>query len=249
MEVTFEQLKDSKAYVSTGGVVFNTPEYYVNRFLETLGIEPESKNVVYKLQNKVENANTDGSINVSYGRLLTEAKLSFSNDYMNKTIGMVSAFDTGKPIIKVYSGARVISCTNLCISGADNLFSADILTNLESSYNILKEYKTNAEREWEESLKIWKNMQETIYSGSQISDKIGSMLEKVIKSSQFKSLGTSPISSAAKLLWGNESPYKVKDGETTGWNIYNSITQAITNSKEIITAPNKTVIATKLILS
>ena len=247
MQIKFEKLEEAKAYVSNGGVTFQTPKLYADKFMEVMKVAPEQVN--FEVQGKVENANEDESINVAYARLKAEVKLDFNNDIMEKTIGMVVALDTQNPIIKVYSGSRVFACTNLCIANADNVFSANVMSNLESGYSMLDQYRLNADKEWTKSLEVWKNMQETNMTGVEVEAKLGEMLRKVIKGGQFKQLGTNPITRAAKYLFGADGPYRITDNSTTVWNIYNAMTQAITDNKEIVTAPNKTLIATKLVLN
>lgn len=247
MQITFDKLEEAKAYVSNGGATFQTPEFYMKKFMEIMKVAPGQ--VSFEAQGKVENANEDQSINVAYARLKAEVKMDFNNDIMEKTIGMVIALDTQNPIIKVYSGSRVFACTNLCISNADNVFSANAMQNLESGFAMLDQYRINADKEWTKSLEIWNTMQSTTMSSVEVEQKLGEMLRKVIKGGQFKQLGTNPITRAAKYLFGSDGPYRISDNGTTVWNVYNAMTQSITDTKEIVTAPNKTLIATKLILN
>lgn len=243
--VNYEELETAKAFVSTGGIMFGTPKDYADKFMSKIKVEP--KDCRFELQGDVTNANPDGTLNISYDKILVETSLDFKNTIQQKNIGMVLNLSTQKPLIRVYTGSKVFACSNQCISGADSIFSAEIITNLDSAYNMVEEYKKNAEKEWLEQLELWKIMQETVWSGSQVQSKLGFMLEQSIKNGKFKAFGTSAITSAAKLLYG-KSDYQIKGAETTAWNVYNSITAAIGEQHDFISAPVKSALASQLII-
>lgn len=248
--VTFEEIEKAKAYVTPSGVPFRNPAEYAESFMKSVGAD--ISNTRFELQGKSENANDDKSLNTAYGRMLIESKFEFTDTAktVGKVIGMVIALDTATPTIKVYTGGSVFACSNLCISGAEHIFNANAMTNLESAFNMAEQYKIKAEEDWLKNLATWKLMQETVYSGSQINEKFGKMLENVLTLSQFRGLGTSPIIHAAKELYSNSSVYSITtSNSTTGWNLYNAITQGLTDTNDIVKTPNKSLIASNLILS
>lgn len=249
--VTFEEIEKAKAYVTPSGVPFRNPAEYVEMFFNSTGTN--ETNTRFELQSKTENANEDKSLNTAYGRLLIESKFDEYKDPMNtvgKIIGMVIALDTAQPTVKVYTGGSVFACSNLCISGAEHIFSANAMTNLESAFNMAENYKNKAEEDWLKNLATWKKMQETVYSGSQINEKFGKMLELILTTSSFKGLGTSPIIHAAKEVYNPGSIYSILSTKTcTGWNLYNAITQGLTDTNDIVRTPGKSLIASNLILS
>lgn len=84
------------------------------------------------------NANTDGTINISYGRL--NLVTSFDIDETLKyEVGILIAYDLGVPKIKIYRGAKVSACLNLCIFSAEDIVKFDIGegVNMESVQHFL----------------------------------------------------------------------------------------------------------------
>lgn len=245
--INYKTVQDAKSYVSTGGITFPKPSVYVDRFLESVGVNPED--CEFQLKQPITNANEDNTLNVAYSRLMVETKLDFKNAEMGKTLGFVLGLDTQKPILKVYTGARVYACTNLSVFNSDSLFQCDPIQNLDDAYKMVKQYKTEAEEEWRRQLETWKNLQETVYSGSQVNTKMGKMLELVISDGKFKGIGSTAIVQAARNLYDKNSIYRISEDKTTAWNVLNAITQSITDSNDFLGAPTKSYIATKLILN
>ena len=248
--VTYQEIEQTKAYVTPTGILFRNPQEYIDNFMKS--VKADLKDTRFELQGKSENANDDGTLNTAYSRLLVETKLNYVDEFniTGKVIGMVMNLDGAKPEIRVYTGGQVFACSNLCISGAEHIFNANPLTNLESAYGVAEQFRTNAEEDWLKNLKVWKKMQETVYSGSQVNEKLGRMLEVVLTTSSFKGLGTSPIIHAAKELYANAGPYSILGkNECTGWNMYQAITQSLSNTNDIIRTPQKSLIASNLILN
>ena len=60
-------------------------------------------------------------------------------------------------------------------------------------------------------------------------------------------LGTSPVVNAAKLMDDRKSVYYF-DNETNLYNVYNAVTQSVTDTKDIFYRPDKTIGLSKLLL-
>lgn len=245
--VEFYDVESAKSYVNSGGISYPRPLEYAEKFMDIL--EVNEKNCRFELQGLVENANEDSSTNKAYARFLVETKLEHQTEELQKTIGMVVNFDTQSPKIKVYSGDRVMACTNLLIAGAEQIYDQSLNSGVvDNAYTQLRYFRKNAEEDWNKEIAVWTKMKETELEGNQIEERLGKFLHLVITSNKFKYLGTTPIVQAAKYLYSN-SPYMIKDNKTSAWGLYQAVTQSITNANDIVKTPMKTLIATNLILN
>jgi len=78
------------------------------------------------------------------------------------------------------------------------------------------------------------------------------LMGKVLLKAQKSKLGTSPVVGAAKLLSTPGSAYYTQTDNQfacTKWNVFNAITQSLTNSKDFTEKPNKTIALARIILN
>lgn len=245
--VEYNVVEEAKAYVTLSGVQYPRPKVYAERFLEVMGIQ--ANECRYELQGKVENANEDNTINSAYARLLIETQMNFDTEELKKTVGLVIALDTAKPTLRAYTGSRVFACSNLALVGAENVFSCDPMVNMENAFTTIRGYKDNAETEFRKQLEFYQNCKTTNWSSEEVNRKLGRLLELVCRENRYSKLGTTPITTAAKLMYTRGTPYEIKENLTTAWNVYNAVTQSLTNTNDFVTTPIKTQIISNLILN
>ena len=234
-----EDLLESKAYIKSG-ITFKTPKQLLEPFLDK--ISKYTDKFIIKTSGKVINANEDESINTAYGRVLLQTDFSADElDGMYKNVGVVYALDGMKPIIKTYTGTIVSACTNMTIFNAEHVFSDNLLSGSNRPLEYLQEYLTGMEKTLDNYRKIKQNLISQVYSKEDVQETLGALLEYSIKN---KSLGTTAVVSGAKALYDNSSKYFFEK-ETTAWNVYNSITQYITEKSDIIDTPSKTILLSK----
>lgn len=237
---------NSKVFVKGNSVTFNSPKSYLEPFIDKISsLDPEFD---VKVSGAVKNAEEDKTQNIAYGRVCLEAKLSgYGTDDSIGKVGMVYALDTQKPTVKVYTGQEVSACLNLCIFNAEQVYSFDLLGGgMDKAYQMAKQYAEEKEKEVEIYLKYKKELLEREHTVPEIERIIGKLIHEAMETR----LGTSPILSAAKELWNEKSRYSIiSTGGTTGWNIYNAITDHISHRADILDRPTKTLLLSKMILN
>ena len=235
MELTLQQVLDSKAYMG-GGVTYKPPREYLDRFIEIAQTFSPTEWEI-RTGDMVENANEDGSINTSYGKIFIKGRVRLDDEF-SYSAGILFAASTQKPIIKVFSGLDVNACFNLTIFGADHISTA-LLTddNFGKVYESAGAFVANRNAQYENYLRVISTLKSTRYNIEQLQNKLGYLLEAGIKDNK---LGTSAIVVGAKSLFDNKSKYRVEDDATTAWNVYNAITEAM-KSSDLTMIPDKTV--------
>lgn len=242
MQPAFNELLNSKIFVKNN-LTFMPPSTLINRFLES--IKYTNENIKIKTQNEVINENIEGSQNIAYPRFSLEVnKLNSPIENEINVYGLLVGMDLGKPLIKAYSGLNASSCLNLSIYKNTNLISQDLLTNLDSLYERVSKFYTEEEEKFKIHSEILNKLKNTILNDKQVDRLLGSLL----KQGKSSGLGTSIIVNAADLLTDKRSIYYHNPSEdTTFYNFYNAITQGITDSNDILTKPNKTLITANLL--
>lgn len=231
--LTVQQVLDSKAFIG-GGVTYKTPKEYVGRFLDIAEVfSPEYE---VKVADEVNNANEDGSINTSYGKVYIKARTRLSDEF-SYSAGILYAIGQ-RPVIKVFSGLDVNACFNLTIFGAENVEGAFLTDdNFARIYEAASTFVQNRMSQFEHYISIINRLKETNLDKIQLHNRIGYLLEKGIKDNK---LGTQSIVVGAKSLYDPKSKYAITENGTTEWNVYNAITDAM-KSSDISVLPDKTV--------
>lgn len=249
-ELALEDILASKVYVKpNSSISFGTPKQYLEPFVEPI-INKTDGNVSMrvKVAEPIVNANESGEMNIAYPRVLVEADLGEMIPGFRSVIGFIYALDLQKPVIKTYSGYNVISCINLTIFNVDKLFQQELLGNPEKVYEKSDEFFVSKEGELVEFKETLGKLQKSFLTEFQLNQYLGKMIREGSK----LRLGTTPILQAAKMLDDNSSQYYTKpEGKFTcsKFNLYNAVTQAITNSNDIVDRAQKTIQLSNLILN
>jgi hypothetical protein len=239
-----KELFETKAFVKSG-VTFQTPKQILEPFMDKMSKYTDK--FIIKTSEKIVNANEDESINAAFGRVLIQTDFSGDDlDGMYKNVGVVYALDTLKPIVKTYTGTIVSACTNMCIFNADHIFSSNIMEGLGRPLEYITQYLGSMEQVMDNYRKIRLDLTNQIYTENEIQQKLGELLEYSIKN---KYLGTTAVVNAAKNLYDNSSMYHIENKQTTAWNLYNSITQYLTDKSDIIDTASKTLLLSKFFIN
>ena len=237
--VKLEDLRESKVYVKDNSAVnFKSPAHYIDPFVDILGESVLDYRV--EVTNPVINAEESGKLNVAYPRVNVEARIGNQMTGFHSVIGMIYALNTQIPIAKVYTGQSVSACLNLTIFNADEIFEQNLLGNSQELYNRVQTFKQNKEKQIEEYSKVYKDLTESHLTPQGLNDLVGKLLMKGARTK----LGTSPIVGAAKLLTDQKTTYYVDEGEDfkcTEWNVFNAVTQSLTDNCDPTYRPNKTI--------
>ena len=240
-----DELLSSKIFVKENSAVnFKSPEYYVRPFLDIMG--EHAVNTKVEVDRAIINAEESGKKNIAYPRMNIECRVGSEMIGFHSVIGLIYALDTQIPIAKVYTGQSVSTCLNLCIFGAEDIYETNMLGSIQEIYNRVQQFKQDKEKQIEEYTKVYKDMTEKHLTPEGMKEILGNLL---IKGSQTK-LGTSPVVGAAKLLIDPKSMYYTNEGEDfdcNEWNIYNAVTQSLTDGSDPVYRPNKTLELTNII--
>lgn len=247
MEKQLEEILTSKIYVKENGALsFLSPNEYLKPFIDI--VSPKAQSWEVKTSEAVVNKNTEDEVlNISYPRVVVEARLGGSIPGFESVIGLIYALNTQRPIMKIYSGQNVSACTNLTIFNSEFLFQQDLLGNYREVYSKAKDFYDHKVEEIVEFEEVYTRLNNTQLTRQQLNDKMGDML---LKSPRTR-LGTTPIVQAAKMLMDSSSAYSVYKGNSfqcSEWNIFNAVTQAL-GSSDITERPTKTVSLAKLFLN
>lgn len=253
-EIVLRDVLNSKIYVKpNSAIIFKEPEAYISPFIDILAKTKnyDENNIRVKVTEPVINQNVTGEKNIAYSRVGIEYDQDIfvlDNNEYRSTIGFMYALDTNKPIMKIYAGINVSSCLNLNIWNADMLYQMELFGNTHEIYGKAREYTiANYTETFTEK---FNRLQNSILGEADFYRTLGNIRSIVIREKSI--LGIQMINNAEKLMFNPTSKYYVgNEGyvETTEWNVLNSITQAITDDKEFIIRPNKTLAAWKLFIN
>jgi len=245
--VVVENLVNSKIYVRNN-ISYMQPSSIINPFLDILGYGKEFGGEVFiQTQNEVVNQNIGGDENIAYPRFLVELRKSevlFGDVQYQNTFGLLVAMDQQNPLVKVYTGMNVSACTNLCIFNAEHVFQQNLMESLDNTFNAVKMYANNEQQKIDDYRKTHERLVNTVMNQEQLNERLGYLL----RMANTTKLGTSPIVGAAKLLSDRKSVY-FTDKESTLYNLYNAVTQGITDSADLFYKTDKTLGLTRLLLN
>ncbi|KKN88738.1 hypothetical protein LCGC14_0246290 [marine sediment metagenome] len=240
-----QEVLDSKVFVKGSSISFNSPKKYIEPFMER--VEKLSPSWITDVSAVVSNAEEEGDMNTAYGRVLVQGLLpGLGTDDSRGIIGMVYALDTVKPVVRVFTGQNVSVCMNLCIFGTSHLFSADLLGGgMDAAYKKVEEYVEGKEEEVKFYVDTIGELKSTEYDSKQVDEIVGALLREALTGK----LGSSSIIAATRKLNNPSSRYSMVDGHTTGWNIYNAVTEHISHKVDIFDRAVKTQILSSLMLN
>lgn len=242
--MTTEQLFDSKHYVKNE-MTFPSPKQLVEPFFAATGLDGEPVEV--EIQGEVKNENEDETVNIAYPRFAV--KIDFGPDDnlpgYTSNIGMIVALDVSKPIVKVYSGQSVQTCMNLCIFGADEIFTQDIFSDRLVMWNKVEDWKRLKNEQIAHYKEIDRLLNTTFLDSKAIDQKVGDLLRR-----GRNSIGMNNISNAVKMIDNPSSQYAVEaDGTIILNKLYNALTYSIGGSVDLISRPNKTLSLAEILLN
>jgi len=241
-----EDLRESKIYVRNN-ISYMKPKELVNPFLNKIGYDESTDQLHIEVQNAVVNQNVEGGENIAYPRFMLEVRREevFFGDvaYVN-VFGLLIGMDQQKPIIKAYTGMNVSACTNLCVFNADETYSQNLMESLDNTWNAVVRFSENEKRKLDNYREIHMNLVDTSLNQEEVNERLGFLLRNANKTK----LGTTPIVNAAKLLTDRASAYYFEK-ETNMFNLFNAVTQGITDSKDLLYRPDKTWGLAKLLLN
>lgn len=241
-------LLDSKRFVKESSpVTFPAPKEILSPFIEAVESNPINGEWHVQVQNPVTNINTDGSENTAYPRVLVEKRFQISQleensfNLSNKyTIGLLYALDIQNPALKLYQGSMATACTNLSIFRATDI----VQKNLLGDFSSIPELANRFVNETNKTIEFYHDVHDKMNNMRiKSTDKYFEVLGWLLNDATSKSnpIPTSTIINAAKLLQDRHSKY-YWDTKTDlpVWQIYQAITQGITDSPELYGVPDKT---------
>lgn len=238
--LTIDDILESKTFIKNKTTSYGSPKDFLNPFLELAN----QQNVDIRVQGEkpVVNINDDGSENISYGRVLVQANYKeFSTNEVQATVGYLYSLDTARPMVKAFTGSKVFACTNLCVFGADHLYTGDlgVAGSLESSLAHMKGFLMTAGESFERNLRAVEALKAIRYeTRAEIEQLYGQL---VMKSIANKQVGIRNFVAAIDEFTNPESPYVIyPEKGTDAWNVYNGFTQYVTDKVSLDSAPNKT---------
>jgi len=248
--LSLEGLLDTKIYVKPESkLYFGSPGDYIAPFVESAkkaGVE----NFTVKTGQATINAETTGEKNIAYSRVCVEAQFGELVEGFRGVVGLIYALDTKQPILKGYTGYNVSTCINLSIFNAESVYQKELVVDSNLVYKRLNHFIENKKQDAEEFSNTIIKLREALLTETELNEMLGKILRST--SDTNTPLGTTPVINAAKLLDDSSSAYYVRpDGQfsCSKFNVYNSITQGITESRDVVFKPNKTIHLAKLILN
>lgn len=218
---------DLKGYVR-GETAFPNPQTLLSKL--------DNASVAMYGSEKVTNINEDGSKNVSYGRLIMEQKIQL-DELTSYTVGMIYAFDTNKPIIKLYSGALVKACLNLCIFQAESILKFDYLNNPSGAVESFKIAAAAIQEKAQEAKRIIDNLKEIHFTYEIIKKVNAELLHRITGEKAIS--GSTAILNGIKLQEDEKSRYFAKVNGLTAWDYFNSLTEYISDKASPLDQPEK----------
>jgi hypothetical protein len=169
-----------------------------------------------------------GERETAYGRAFVEARLGLEEEGMTRTIGVAFAFDLGAPQVQVYHGSVVSACTNLTIFATGGVVTLNYLQHASRVAGALDIAAEAIDDDFKALVAKAQELKATTYDAGDVRKKIGEMvLKSQQKGTQFD---PSLVMNAAGLLVQPTSRYALApDGSTSAWNLYNALTQGITD--------------------
>ena len=246
MKIQVEELLNSKIFVKENSAVnFKSPKSYLTPFLDIVG--PHATDIRAEIDSPVINAEESGKQNIAYPRVNVEATIGDQMTGFYSVMGFIFALNTSTPVMKVYSGQSVRACLNLTIFNAEDIFEQNLLGNSNEIYNRAQVFFQKKNQQIEEYGKIYKDLTQKMLTPQGLNDLMGKLL---LKGTQSR-LGTSPVVGAAKLLLDAKTTYYTHPGDDfrcSEWNVYNAVTQNITDKEDAVSKPNKTIELAKIIM-
>ena len=239
MEIKLNELLAGKATRIKSKEYFPTAAY-VEPFLER--VEYITKEFIIKAEKPnqltLDSNNNIITENITWNRFWVQAVLKdCENCFENhqKSINLLVALDTRKPLVKIFKNDINMACLNMCVFSPDylnvQLLEPETAINYRPIDDILKlTDNTN---------KILKRFSETFVKKSQMLEHLGLWIDNCINKSYENGYGrvkiatSTPIDAYKQLIYKDDSPYYQGDNnEISYFDVYNSFTDLICNDKD-----------------
>lgn len=252
MEISLEQLLTGRGTQIKGKEYFPTSAY-VEPFLERMQKYTSDFRVQVKIPDQVA-LDEDKPIDV-FNRVVVQAVLpeELTVDNHQSVVGMVYGLDVRKPVVKFYSGALDMVCTNLCVFHPEQLHCAGIEPEAAINYKPV----LNIMDKVEETVSFIKKLVSMEVSCDHVktSTMLGDWIKNCMSLSWDNGFGKVKVSTSTpidtyKLLFENDdSRYLVKGPSTSMYNIYGAFTQIITDNlkKDFVNQCEKTLLVKRII--
>jgi len=209
---------ESKRYVK-GFTQFPTPKELLQPVLDIAHLlNVDSIHLVG--ENVIKNANDNGDENISFGRLNMITRFAIDEE-MFYEVGLLVALDMAVPKVKVYRGAKVKACLNLCVFGEEDIITFDV--NEGMNIDVIKSYLESATNKIQEVISIVKRMKEIPVLSGDVHKVIGHLFMKTIE--ETKTSGTNAILSGVNYLTDSTSKYYYKQDGFNLWLLFNAFTE------------------------
>ena len=252
MEISLETLLKGNATTIKNREYFPT-RAYVEPFLERMQKYTNDFRVQVKLPDQLA-LNENDPVNI-YNRVVVQAVLpdNLVVDNHSQVVGMVYGLDVRKPVVKFYSGALDMVCTNLCVFSPDQLSCSALEPETAVNYKPLNTIMESID----ETAKFIQKLKGITFDCSyqNTSKSLGDWIKQCISLTYDNGFGKVKIATATpidayKLLFeDSDSRYLVKDGITDMYNVYGAFTQVLTDSmkRDIMNICEKTLLVKKIL--
>lgn len=181
-----------------------------------------------------KNINADGSKNVSFGRLNLIAEFDIDED-THYEIGVLIALDLSQPRIKIFRGARVRACNNLCVWGADDIIECKFVEGV--NHNFVENMLLNAALHIEKSISIIQALKAMPVTPVQVEALVGRIIYRT--ESEKKLCGTTSVLYGVKLMVDPKNKYYAARTGFNGWDFYNACTEYFDGKVSAFDIPEK----------
>jgi len=234
-------IQDSKIY-QREGITFSHPMDIAEPFFNAFG----TSDYLIKTDKEVVNVNDDGSKNISYGRILFQKIFGdTATSELNTTVGIILSFD--QQLIKLFAGANVSACTNLCVFNATWLVSTKLGNKIQNHIDYIDDLvRGNSNLGWQ---KIIDDMNTKMLHRDMVHKLHSQFILEHRRTKDKAMYGESFTNNAfADLLMPErKSPYCFEGNYTSEWNVYNALTEQLSTSKDILYVPQKSLEAFDMI--
>lgn len=269
--ITHDQLLLTDAYKKDSRIFFH-PSELIDKFIEDITTEYPNSIVNIQVDKEGGAGTEDKKDIVTYGRGLVSIDINDIKDsHYCATIGIIWAYDTSKEVIKLYRGINTFACTNLMISGADDVKVISLTTSAKGEPAVrekiwkrkkedamevidatLETYLETIEDNFKDNIKIVNFLRSKQVDTTAVDAFIGKTFIDEVICGKFD---YSTFNEGCRLLFLRDHPhinralyFIGRDNNLTMINFYGALTQRITDDKTAIDwITDKTIEVTDLI--
>lgn len=256
MVITLEQLMQGKA-TKIKNKEYLTTESYVAPFIERMVKHTNEFIINVKPADQIS-LTKDGEVNfedIIYNRVNIEAVLpdEYAYEGHKQVIGFVYALDTRKPVVKQYCGGLRSCCLNLATFDVNMLQ----VSYLEPETSIDYSFSSTCMEKAQTISHNLNKLSKIEFSKEQCFNELGTWIDRCINKKFVNDFGaiklseSTPIEAYKNLFYNEKSPYFTKDNFVTGFDIYQSFTDLVSNgtsekTKDFVNRFEKTILVGKI---